>query len=117
MPSISKSKRRGRGVGRVPFDEGKGGGTSGTLFPLPPIMGGRLAVTACCTVVPAEGGGSSDREVGDDPRTGYVGPKGHELGWLQVKTKENNVGFFKGFRRNREGYGKNPFEFSQDFWV
>jgi hypothetical protein len=101
----------------VPFDEGKGGGTSATLFPLPPIMGGRLAVTACCTVVPAEGGGSSDREVGDDPRTGYVGPKGRELGWLQVKTKENKVGFFKGFRQNREGYGKNPFEFSQDFWV
>jgi hypothetical protein len=88
---------------------------SGTLFPPPPIMGGRLAVTACDAVAPAEGGGSSDREVGDDPRIGCVGPKGRELGRLQVKTKESKVGCFKGLGRNREGYGKNPFEFSQIF--
>jgi hypothetical protein len=38
--SVSKSKRRGRGVGRVPLDEGNGGGTSGASPPLPSGMGG-----------------------------------------------------------------------------
>jgi hypothetical protein len=38
--SISKSKRRGRGVGWVPLDEGNGGGTDGASPPLPSGMGG-----------------------------------------------------------------------------
>jgi hypothetical protein len=42
--SISKSKRRGRGVGWVPLDEGNGGGTSGASPPLPSGMGGRPMV-------------------------------------------------------------------------
>jgi hypothetical protein len=42
--SVSKSKRRGRGVGRVPLDEGNGGGTGGASPPLPSGTGGRLTV-------------------------------------------------------------------------
>jgi hypothetical protein len=38
---VSKSKRRGRGVGRVLRDEGNGGGMGSALPPLPPGTGGR----------------------------------------------------------------------------
>jgi hypothetical protein len=39
-----KSKRRGRGVGWVPLDEGNGGGTGGASPPLPSGTGGRPTV-------------------------------------------------------------------------
>jgi hypothetical protein len=44
IPSVSKSKRRGRGDTWVLIHEGKGGGTSGASFPLPLSIGGRQTV-------------------------------------------------------------------------
>jgi hypothetical protein len=73
MPSVLKPKRRGRGVGRAPFDVGKGGGMSGALFPLPPSTGGRPMVTVHGVAAPADDDGSGDRDVGDDPGTGHTG--------------------------------------------
>jgi hypothetical protein len=49
--SVSKLKRRGWGVGRVPLDEWNGGGTGATSPPLPSGTGGHPTVvhgsTAC----------------------------------------------------------------------